>query len=315
MAIRIGILGAAKVAVYALIAPAKTNPDVFVKAIAARDEKRAAEYAAAHGIPQHFDSYEALIAAPDIDAVYVALPPNVHAQWSIAALKAGKHVLCEKPFALKSVHVREMNAVAARTGKILMEAQHTYYHPFYIRIREILRSGMLGTIEQARAHFDVPIKDVPGELRFLPDIGGGALWDLGVYPAFWLRSIFGSEPKIISAVQRLAASGADLETSAEFEFDSKIPAQLSCAMDRTLSVGLEVIGGKGTVRGGWRDKPLHLILGGQTTQEVFDDRTSYDYQLDAFVAALKSGIAPPTSGTDSLNTILMLEAIVAAAQI
>ncbi len=314
MVLRIGILGAAKVATYAMIAPANLNANVMVQSVAARDKARAADYAIKHDIPEFFDSYDALIASPNIDAVYVALPPNVHAQWSVAAMEAGKHVLCEKPFTLDSNQVRAMNATAERTGKIMMEAQHTHYHPMLSRMRDLVREGVFGTIQRAECHFNIELKDVPGELRFLPDVGGGALWDLGVYCAFWLRSIFAAEPKIISARQRFAPSGADIETSAELKISDSFPATLSCSMDKPLSFYLDIIGSKGRLHSRWREKTLSITLNGITTDETFGDRTSYDYQLDAFVDAVKTGIPAPTSGEDSLKTILLLEAIVAAAR-
>jgi predicted dehydrogenase len=314
MTLRIGILGAAKVAVYALIEPARERADIAVHAVAARDPARAAAYAKAHAIPEVCADYTALINCPDIEAVYVALPPNAHAKWSIAAAEAGKHVLCEKPFALSSDDVAAMNEAAKQTDKIIMEAQHTYYHPFYIRMREIIATGLLGEIKNAQAHFNIPLENTAGELRYLPDIGGGALWDLGIYPAHWLRHSLGREAKVTQAHQRFAESGADIETSASLDFDGAVVAELTCAMDKPLSVGITITGTQGKLEAGWRDKPLRLTIGGTTTEESFGPRPSYAYQLDAFMEAIATGTPPLTSGADSLATIQLLESIVATAK-
>jgi predicted dehydrogenase len=314
MTLKIGILGAAKVAVYALIEPARARADITVHAVAARDPARAAAYAKIHAIPKVYVDYTALINSPEIEAVYVALPPNAHAEWSIAAAEAGKHVLCEKPFALSSADVVAMNAAAKHTSKIIMEAQHTYYHPFYIRMREIIATGLIGDIKNAQAHFNIPLENTPGELRYLPDIGGGALWDLGVYPAHWLRHGLGQEAKVIRAHQRFAESGADIETSAQLDFSDALVGELTCAMDKPLSVGITITGTRGKLEAGWRDKPLRLTIDGTTTQESFGPRPSYAYQLDAFMEAIATGTPPLTSGADSLATIQLLEAIVAAAK-
>ena len=188
MTLRIGIVGAARVAIYAMIAAAKDVDGVVVAGVAARDRARAADYAVTHGIPKVYDSYEAIIAADDIDAIYIALPPNLHAHWSVAALQAGKSVLCEKPFALSVADAVTMVAAEASTGTLLMEAQHSHYHPLSTAMRDTVQGGSLGDLLSIEAVFDAPVGKEPGEIRYDPLVGGGALWDLGVYPAHWIRS-------------------------------------------------------------------------------------------------------------------------------
>jgi predicted dehydrogenase len=317
MTLRIGILGAARVATYAMIAAAKDVEGVEVAAVAARDPERAKAYAKTHGIPRVFDSYEALIGSPDIDAVYNALPPNLHAIWSIAALEAGKHVLCEKPFALNVDDVETMLAAEARAGLLLMEAQHTYYHPRHARIREIVQGGLLGTVRNISAQFDVPIPETSDELRWDGAVGGGALWDLGVYPAFWLRASMAEDPILVSASHHLNDRGADSETEASFTFASGATGSISCSMERTFVAYLKVEGSAGSLLVpnplSPGEQSLTLTLGGKTTEEAFTARPTYAFQLEAFRDAVLDAKPVYTRGADSLQTIKLLSDIRALA--
>ncbi len=317
MTLRIGILGASRVAVYAMIAAAKDVEGVTVTAVAARDPERARGYADEHSIPDIYPDYETLIASPDVDAVYNALPPNLHAIWSIAAMEAGKHVLCEKPFTLSVEDTRAMLAVEARTGKLLMEAQHTYYHPRHARIREIVQSGMLGKIRHISSQFDVPIPYTLDEIRWDGPVGGGALWDLGVYSVFWLREAMGEEPLLVSAMQRLHESGADIETEASFTFLNGATGTISCSMERDFAAWLKVEGDLGTL---FVNNPLSppkqslmIDIGGAISEEVFSERTTYMFQLEAFRDAVLHDKPVHTRGEDSLATIKLLSDIRALA--
>src|SRR5881296_1757159 len=155
--LRFGILGAARIAPMALVKPARRVPEATVLAVAARDPERARRFAARHGIPRVHQSYDALLADPEIDAVYNPLPNALHAPWTIRALAAGKHVLCEKPFAASVAEARSMAEAATRAGRVLMEAFHYRYHPLFARLRAIIGLGELGTVRHLEAHFCIPI--------------------------------------------------------------------------------------------------------------------------------------------------------------
>ena len=317
MTLRIGILGAARVATSAMIAAAREVDGVEVIAVAARDPDRAEVYASKHGISKTYPDYRSLIEADDVDAVYNALPPNLHAIWSIAAVKAGKPVLCEKPFALDVTDVEAMLAVEARTGKLIMEAQHTYYHPRHARIREIVQSGLLGRISDIAAQFDVPVPKTAGEIRWDGAVGGGALWDLGVYPAFWLRATIAEEPRLVSAANQMNDNKADIWTDAEFEFASGVTGSISCSMERDFSAWLKIGGERGTL---FVDNPLSpsaqtltLDLDNEVTKETFTSRSTYCFQLEAFRDAVLGGASVHTRGKDSLATIQLLQDIRALA--
>ena len=317
MTLRIGILGAARVATYAMIAAAKQVKGVQVIAVAARDPERAKKYAADHDIPKTYPDYQALIEASDVDAVYNALPPNLHARWSVASVEVGKPVLCEKPFALSVAETVAMVDAETRTGKIIMEAQHTYYHPRHARIRQIVQSGLIGNVRHISGHFDVPIPQTADEIRWNGEVGGGALWDLGVYPVFWLRATMGEEPMLLSASHALNDRGADKWTDATFGFESGATGSISCSMERPFAAWLKVEGEQGEL---FVDNPLSppeqslsITKDGVTTKEQFSWRPTYEFQLEAFRDAVLKGAPVQTRGADSLATIRLVENIRALA--
>src|SRR5262249_11852014 len=162
--LRLGILGAARIAPMALVAPARRVGDAVVTAVAARDAARASAFAARHRIPRVHPSYEALLADPEIEAVYHPLPTSLHAPWTIRALEAGKHVLCEKPFSATVAEAEAMAAAAARSGRVLMEAFHYRYHALFARMRAVLQAGELGTVRRLAARLSIPLstpQDIP----------------------------------------------------------------------------------------------------------------------------------------------------------
>ncbi len=313
MTLRIGILGASRVAVYAMIAAAKDVEGVEVVAVAARDPARAWAYADHHNIATAYADYRQLIDAGDVDAIYNGLPPNLHAEWSIAAVEAGKPVLCEKPFALTTDDVEAMLSAEERTGQLIMEAQHTFYHPRHARIREIVQSGLLGKISSITSRFDVPIAETPDEIRWDGAVGGGALWDLGVYPMFWLRATMGQEPELVSAAHALNAAGADIWSDAAFRFPCGGRGAIQCSMQRDFAAWLRVEGDRGSL---FVSNPLSpsvqtltLTVDGETSEETFTSRPTYAFQLEAFRDAVLNGAPVATRGNDSLKTIRLLSDI------
>src|SRR5213080_4382910 len=190
--LRVGILGAARIAPMALVKPARRVPEATVLAVAARDPERARRFAARHGIPRVHQSYDALLADPEIDAVYNPLPNALHAPWTIRALAAGKHVLCEKPFAANAAEAEEMARAAERAGRVLVEAFHWRYHPLFARVRAILDAGEIGQVRHLEAHFCIPLP-LPNDIRWRKDLAGGALMDTGCYTVSVLRHLAGAE--------------------------------------------------------------------------------------------------------------------------
>ena len=227
--IRIGLLGAARITRWAVIRPARRLPEVSVTAVAARDPARASAFARRHGVPRVHPTYEALVQDPHLDAVYIALPNSLHAEWSIRALEAGKHVLCEKPLTSNATEAAQVAAVAARTGRVLAEAMHYRYHPLAARVKAIVESGELGTIRRFEADFCVPLL-VPGNIRYRYELGGGATMDLGCYTINLLRYLAGAEPEVVKAEARLASPQVDRFMRAELWFPGKAVGQFTCSL-------------------------------------------------------------------------------------
>jgi predicted dehydrogenase len=317
--LRIGIIGAARVAVYAMVAPAKENPRVELAGIAARDPARAQAFAAEHGAGRAYASYDALISDPSVDLVYVATPPSLHAAIAIKALEAGKQVLVEKPFALDASEARAILAAAARSGRRVFEAFHYRHHALWHRIVALVRNGEIGEVKTIDAAFHVPIPRAVDEFRWNASLGGGALMDLGCYPLQWARVVAGEEPAVASARMRMV-DGVDVETEAQLAFPSGAQARVSCRMDgdgvaATLSVegsrgGLRVINPLAPQMG----HVLEIQAHGADRKEVAEGPSTFAAQLEAVAAALLDGAAFPLAADDPLKSMAAIDALRAAAR-
>ncbi len=247
--VRIGVLGAARIAPAALIRPARVLDGVQVAAIAARDGNRAAAFAAEHGIATVHDSYEALLADPAIDAIYNPLPNGLHGRWTIAALRAGKHVLCEKPFTANADEAESVAEVARTTGLVVMEAFHYRYHGLTARMLDILASGELGDVRHLDTWlcFPLPVADIRWQL----DLAGGALMDAGCYAVHLLRTLAGAEPVVRGAQAKLKSPGVDRYLRAELDFADGRTGTITASMlsARLLGLGARVTGSAGTTAG------------------------------------------------------------------
>lgn len=287
--IKIGIIGAARVAVYAMMAPARETSRVRVAAVAARDPARAEAFATAHGIAKVHASYDALIADSGIDLVYVATPPAFHADVTIKALQAGKHVLCEKPFAMNAGEAARMLDAALRAGRRVFEAYHYRHHALWHRIVEICRGGALGRIVSLEAAFHVPIAKSADEFRWDANLGGGALMDLGCYPLQWVRVATGEEPVVESAAMRMV-DGVDAATEAALRFPSGAVAKVACSMDGNgFAAFLNIVGERGSMRvlnplAPQMGHKLDLTIGGVTRTEVLEGPSTFTAQLQAVAA-------------------------------
>ncbi|RPD60089.1 NAD(P)-binding protein [Lentinus tigrinus ALCF2SS1-7] len=219
-ALRFGILGAARIAPTALITPAKTHPDVVVAAIACRGKGRGEAFAQKHNIPKTFTgptAYQDLIADPDIDAIYIALPNGLHFEWAMRALQANKHVLVEKPMTNTAAEAQQLFALASKRGLVALEAIHCTFHPALHRAREIVDSGELGHVKSVAGTFTLPSLLSPfffhsDDPRFRYDLGGGCMMDMGVYPLAALRFITASDTAPL-AVTSATATGHALDAT------------------------------------------------------------------------------------------------------
>jgi len=313
--IRIGVLGAAAIVPMALTNPARRVHDVQILAIAARDPKRAYGVAKKYNIPRVHQTYAALLADPDIDAIYNPLPNGLHAEWTIRALKAGKHVLCEKPMASNAEEAQEMAAVAHQTGRVLSEAFAYRYHPLTAKVKEIIKSGEIGDVRHIAAQFSF-LLPLTNNIRFKYDLAGGALMDCGCYPVSLIRYIAEAEPVVEHAEARLFASQVDHNMKADLSFADGRTAHLECGMlsPKLFRSVLTVEGEAGTLRviSPFQPHVFHsLMVKGKTTnfRGRVSGENSYILQLHAFVSAIRGDIKLNTDPVDAIGNMRVIDAI------
>jgi predicted dehydrogenase len=320
--LRIGILGAARIAPRGIVTPANDLLGAEVVAVASRDLDRARDFAAQHSIPVALGSYAQLIARDDVDLVYVPLPPSAHLQWCTAALANGKHVLVEKPFANNAQDAEQMAAAAQASGRQLIEGFHYRFHPLFEKALEALRGGAIGRIRHIEAVFNANLPDTPGELRYIEELGGGALMDLGCYCMHWIRTVAGDEPTVVSASAQCQTPGVDIAIAAELAFTSGPTATLKCSMqpeDGVLYRRLRVTGDKGVLE---MDNPVSPHAGATLSIEsdapflpqiVSGGDTTFHYQLRHVLEVIAGRARPVTGGEDAVNNMRAIDAVYRAA--
>jgi predicted dehydrogenase len=313
--LRIGVLGAASIAPSALIKPAENNAEVVVAAVAARDAARAQEFAAKHGIARVHESYEALIADPDLDAVYNPLPNGLHGRWTRAALAAGKHVLCEKPFTANAAEAREIADLAAESDRVVMEAFHYRYHPLALRVEQIVASGELGKLERVEAALCFPLPKF-SDIRYNYSLAGGATMDAGCYAVHMARTFGGSTPEVVSAQAKLRDPQIDRAMTAELLFFGGHTGRVRCSMwsSHLLQISASVVGDRGKlhVLNPILPQAFHRLAvrsADGKRVERFSRRASYAYQLDAFANAVLRGETVKTTPEDAVENMTVIDAI------
>jgi len=291
------VLGAARIAPNALIKPAREVPEVQVAAVAARDPERARAFAAKHAIPRVVPDYQSLVEDPELDAVYNPLPNGLHARWTEAALAAGKHVLCEKPFTANADEARRVAATQAGTGLVVLEAFHYRYHPLAERVIAIARDE-LGPIRRVETNMCFPLPRF-GDIRYQYDLAGGALMDAGCYALHFLRQLAPGEPTVIGAAARTVAK------------DPRV--------DRAMvNISARVIGERGEARVVNFVAPQYFhrltsTVDGQRRVERVPGDATYTYQLRAFAGAVRGEPTNLTPVTDSIATMTLIDAAYDAA--
>jgi predicted dehydrogenase len=313
--VRIGILGAARIAPMALIAPAQRVPEVTIAAVAARDPARARTFAAKHGIPKTHASYDELLADREIDAIYNPLPNSLHRPWTEKALAAGKHVLCEKPFTSNASEAEEVARAAARSDRVVMEAFHYRYHPLAERMREIVTGGTLGRIERIETWMCVPFL-VPGDICYRLELAGGATMDVGSYAIHMLRLLAGAEPQVVRARARLSSPQVDRWMQAEVQLpDGSTGCATSSLCSLTLlRIGAYVRGTLGEMRVFNPVAPqfyhrLKVRTAAGTRVERLTREPTYYFQLRAFARAIQQGTPVLTPPSDSVANMRVIDAV------
>ena len=320
--LRIGVLGTARISTTALLRPAANVPEVTVAAVAARDLSRAEAYAEQHGIPAAYGGYDALLADPDIDAVYNPLPNSLHGPWTLRAIGAGKHVLCEKPFASNAREAAQVADAASVSGLVVMEAMHYRYHPLIRRLREIV--GELGPVRHIQCWTNFVISD-EGDIRYDYDLGGGALMDGGCYAIDCLRLLGPGEPDVTGALADpylrvpgwgpdRAGAVADRAMAVRLAFPDDATAWFESAftLDGEFRADVHVSCEHGHVwvqdfiraHGGYL---VAIKNGSVLADERGSGDTTYTEQLRAFAAAIASGGDVPTSAEHAVVTMHLID--------
>jgi predicted dehydrogenase len=299
----------------ALVRPARDVPDVRVTAVAARDRSRAETFAKKHGIARAHASYDALLADPEIDAVYNPLPNSLHCEWTVRALEAGKHVLCEKPIAANAAEAARMSEAAIRSGKILAEAFHWRYHPLADRMRAVLDAGEIGAVRDVEVVFCIPFL-VPGDIRYRLDLAGGATMDVGSYTVSIARFLAGAEPEVTSAVARLSSPGVDRWMRAELRFPNGVTGRVVHALCSARLVDARAIvrGERGTMSVLNPIAPqflnrIKVRTGSGARVERVAGEPSYTRQLRAFARAVRGEAPIPTDGEHGIANMRVIDAI------
>jgi predicted dehydrogenase len=287
--------------------------------VAARDPARARSFARKHDIPRVHEDYASLLADPEIDAIYNPLPNGFHCEWTLRALSAGKHVLCEKPLASNAEEAVRMAEAARASGLHLVEAFHYRYHPLAARIRQILAEGELGAVQHVEVEMCIPLLK-PGDIRFRYELGGGAMMDIGCYAVSMVRLLAGAEPEVVSAEARLSSPRVDRWMRAELRFADGSSGRLTASLfSRTLlRLRARVQGDQGemTVTNPLAPHLFHRLrvrtAAGRRDEKV-PGRATYSHQLEGFVAQLRGGPPMETGPDDAIANMQVIDAIYAAA--
>lgn len=315
--IGIGLLGAARITREAIVDPVKVIPQCQLSVIAARDQSRAIAYAKQHSVAEVAASYDQVVSSERVDLVYNPLPINRHAEWSIKALEAGKHVLCEKPFAMNADEAQAMLTSAESNGKRLIEAFHYRYHPAFETCLAWLAADEIGEVREIHAAFDVHIKDNGTEIRHRVETGGGAMMDLGCYPLHWALTVMGEAPRDVEASATLTPTGVDETLQAQLSFGSGATAHLTSSMAEhaKFRAHMRVVGTKGEIE---FINPLAPHLGARLRTKAGREAeispiSTYTWQLAAVLKALQPGTELPTEGKIILRQQAALDAVYEAA--
>lgn len=316
--IRIGVLSTAKIGRTKVIPAMQRADNCEVAAIASRNGESARKVAEELGIPKAYGDYEALLADPDVDAVYIPLPNHLHVRWSLAAMDAGKHVLCEKPIGLDTDEAQALlDAAQARPELKVMEAFMYRHHPQWIKARELALSGTIGEMTTIQSFFSYFNAD-PGNIRNMADIGGGGLMDIGCYNISLSRFLFGREPDRVAGFADVDPEfGTDRVFSGMMDFGGRVSA-FTCSTQLADYQRVNIFGTDGRIEilipfNAPPDEPCVILLQrgakGEIETIAFDVCDQYTVQAELFAKAILEDTDVPTPLTDALDNMHVLETL------
>jgi D-xylose 1-dehydrogenase (NADP+, D-xylono-1,5-lactone-forming) len=304
--VRWGLLSTARIN-HAILTGARQSERTEIVAVASRDAARADAYARERGLECAYGSYEALLEDDEVEVVYNSLPNSLHVEWSIRALDAGKHVLCEKPLDRRVEAVERAFDAAERNGRRLMEAFMYRHHPQTKKAAELVREGAVGEVRQLRSRFSFMLTD-EADVRMLPELDGGALMDLGCY-CISMQRLLAGEPELVFGRQRLGGGGVDVGFVGVLQFPGDVFGEFHCGFDLPQGAGLEAIGSEGklVVVDPVRCRDPHVELNGKRID--VDDVDRYFLQVDNFSAAVRGEGEPLLGRDDAIGQVRTIEAL------
>jgi predicted dehydrogenase len=314
MAVKWGILSTARIN-RLFIAGARQSPEVEIVAVASRDRSRAESYAAEHGIGRAHGSYEALLADPEVEVIYISMPNSMHIEWTVRALEAGKHVLCEKPLSRRGADVDRAFGIAERRGRLLMEAFMYRHNPQTRRLIQLIEQGAIGRLRVIRSAFSFAACD-PTNIRLSAALEGGALMDVGCYCVSSTRLIAG-EPVRVSAEQVIGGDGVDVAFAATMRFNDDVLGHFDAGLALATRDELEVVGEAGSL---FLDDPWHCrapvieLRRDDHVQRIEVEVTdSYRLQAENMSAAARGEASPLLGRDDAAGQARAIEALYEAA--
>lgn len=316
--LRWGLIGTARIN-QAVIPPLKASKRSKLTAVASRRTEQAEAYATQWKIPQAYGSYQALLADPDIDVVYNSLPNSMHAEWTVRAAKAGKHVLCEKPLALSLEEVEAIEGASRQAGVTVSEAFMYRHHPQTVKVKELLDAGAVGKLLVIKGAFSFNLNR-PADVRWDAELGGGSIWDVGCYPISYARYVVGSEPLRVFGCQVTASSGVDEVFTGQLQFPEGVAAQFYSSFRIPLRTYMEFIGSEGAllVQSPFKPDKREQILvtrTGDVQKIVVKGPEVYSGEIEDMEAAILEGKTPNITLEDSRgNTAAILALLQSAAE-
>jgi len=312
-----GLLSTARIN-RALITPLQASKRNQLVAVASRTQEAAGKYAREWKIPRAHGSYEALLADPEIDVVYISLPNHLHAEWSIKAVAAGKHVLCEKPLALSPEEVDAIKEAARKHGRVVMEAFMYRHHPQTLKVQELVKQGSLGSLKLIRGSFSFLLAR-EGDVRLDPAMGGGSIWDLGCYPISYARSVIGEEPLDVFGWQVTGPTGVDETFVGQMRFDHDILTQFDSSFVIPFHAFMEIVGSEGTLNIPKPFKPetdekIYLTRGEKTETIRVKGQELYIGEVENMADAILLKQDPRVSLDDSRANVAAISALLESAR-
>ncbi len=315
--LRWGILGAARIS-RALIPPLRASARNELAGVASRSYERAEAHAEQWNIPRAFGSYEAMLADPDIDVIYNPLPNGLHAEWTIKAAQAGKHVLCEKPLAVSPEEVDAISDAAKRAGVVVAEAFMYRHHPQTLKVKELVDQGAIGKLRLVRGSFTFNLTR-EGDVRLDPALRGGSIWDVGCYPISYARYVVGAEPVDVFGWQVTGSTGVDEVFVGQMRFARNVFAQFDCGFRAPLRAHLEIVGSEGTIGVPRPFKPgvneQILVTRGDDVQTItIPGQELYLGEVEDMADAILLSKAPRVSLADSRGNVAAIVALLRSAR-